>query len=176
MGGGAEPSAAGGGCSEAERPQRSKKASKRAARWLFRAPQGGQRGADGVQKPCPASQRMGTVGQVTKLTRNSMPELRVSPPRRARGTGGGAFDAPQAPWARVCGAVRTGIARSYPALPRAERGLLRGNLSPLDRFWFLLTAQKERPPRRAVQMMPCIRLFPPSGDSRLQPHIPRALR
>ena len=42
--GGAEPSAASGGCSEAEHPQRSKKSSKRAARRFFRAPQGG--GAD----------------------------------------------------------------------------------------------------------------------------------
>ena len=39
--GGAEPSAASGGCSEAEYPQRSKKSSKRAARRYFRAPQGG---------------------------------------------------------------------------------------------------------------------------------------
>ena len=39
--GGAEPSAARGGCSEAEHPQRSKKSSKRAARRFFRAPQGG---------------------------------------------------------------------------------------------------------------------------------------
>ena len=39
--GGAEPSAASGGCSEAEHPQRSKKSSKRAARRFFRAPQGG---------------------------------------------------------------------------------------------------------------------------------------
>ena len=40
--GDAEPSAASGGCSEAEHPQRSKKSSKRAARRLFRAPQGGR--------------------------------------------------------------------------------------------------------------------------------------
>ena len=40
--GGAEPSAASGGCSEAEHPQRSKKSSKRAARRFFRAPQGGR--------------------------------------------------------------------------------------------------------------------------------------
>ena len=40
--GGAEPSAACGGCSEAEHPQRSKKSSKRAARRFFRAPQGGR--------------------------------------------------------------------------------------------------------------------------------------
>ena len=39
--GDAEPSAASGGCSEAEHPQRSKKSSKRAARRYFRAPQGG---------------------------------------------------------------------------------------------------------------------------------------
>ena len=39
--GGAEPSAASGGCSEAEHPQRSKKSSKRAAQRFFRAPQGG---------------------------------------------------------------------------------------------------------------------------------------
>ena len=39
--GGAEPSTASGGCSEAEHPQRSKKSSKRAARRFFRAPQGG---------------------------------------------------------------------------------------------------------------------------------------
>ena len=39
--GGAEPSAAGGGCSEAEHPQRSKRTSKRAARSSFRVPQGG---------------------------------------------------------------------------------------------------------------------------------------
>ena len=39
--GGAEPSAACGGCSEAEHPQRSKKSSKRAAQRFFRAPQGG---------------------------------------------------------------------------------------------------------------------------------------
>ena len=39
--GDAEPSAASGGCSEAEHPQRSKKSSKRAARRFFRAPQGG---------------------------------------------------------------------------------------------------------------------------------------
>ena len=39
--GGAELSAASGGCSEAEHPQRSKKSSKRAARRFFRAPQGG---------------------------------------------------------------------------------------------------------------------------------------
>ena len=39
--GGAEPSSASGGCSEAEHPQRSKKSSKRAARRFFRAPQGG---------------------------------------------------------------------------------------------------------------------------------------
>ena len=42
--GGAEPSAASGGCSEAEHPQRSKKLSKRAARRFFRAPQGGRGG------------------------------------------------------------------------------------------------------------------------------------
>ena len=41
MDGDAEPSAASGGCSEAEHPQRSKKLSKRAARRFFRAPQGG---------------------------------------------------------------------------------------------------------------------------------------
>ena len=40
--GDAEPSAASGGCSEAEHPQRSKKSSKRAARRFFRAPQGGK--------------------------------------------------------------------------------------------------------------------------------------
>ena len=40
--GDAEPSAACGGCSEAEHPQRSKKSSKRAARRFFRAPQGGK--------------------------------------------------------------------------------------------------------------------------------------
>ena len=40
--GDAEPSAASGGCSEAEHPQRSKKSSKRAARRFFRAPQGGR--------------------------------------------------------------------------------------------------------------------------------------
>ena len=40
--GNAEPSAASGGCSEAEHPQRSKKSSKRAARRFFRAPQGGK--------------------------------------------------------------------------------------------------------------------------------------
>ena len=39
--GGAEPSAANGGCSEAEHPQRSKRTSKRAARSSFRVPQGG---------------------------------------------------------------------------------------------------------------------------------------
>ena len=39
--GGAKPSAASGGCSEAEHPQRSKKSSKRAARRFYRAPQGG---------------------------------------------------------------------------------------------------------------------------------------
>ena len=39
--GGAEPSAASGGCSEAEHPQRSKRTSKRAARSSFRVPQGG---------------------------------------------------------------------------------------------------------------------------------------
>ena len=39
--GGAEPSAASGGCSEAEHPERSKKSSKRAARRFFRTPQGG---------------------------------------------------------------------------------------------------------------------------------------
>ena len=39
--GGAKPSAASGGCSEAEHPQRSKKSSKRAARSSFRVPQGG---------------------------------------------------------------------------------------------------------------------------------------
>ena len=47
--GGAEPSAASGGCSEAEHPQRSKKSSKRAARRFFRAPQGG--GADAPAAP-----------------------------------------------------------------------------------------------------------------------------
>ena len=47
--GGAEPSAASGGCSEAEHPQRSKKSSKRAARRYFRAPQGG--GADAPAAP-----------------------------------------------------------------------------------------------------------------------------
>ena len=40
--GDAEPSAACGGCSEAEHPQRSKKSSKRTARRFFRAPQGGR--------------------------------------------------------------------------------------------------------------------------------------
>ena len=39
--GGAKPSAASGGCSEAEHPQRSKRTSKRAARSSFRVPQGG---------------------------------------------------------------------------------------------------------------------------------------
>ena len=41
MDGDAEPSAASGGCSEAEHPQRSKKSSKRVARRFFQAPQGG---------------------------------------------------------------------------------------------------------------------------------------
>ena len=40
--GDAEPSAACGGCSEAEHPQRSKKSSKRTAQRFFRAPQGGR--------------------------------------------------------------------------------------------------------------------------------------
>ena len=31
------------------------------------------------------------------------------------------------------------------AAGRPERGLSRGNLSPLTRFWFLLAVQKERP-------------------------------
>ena len=98
--GGAEPSAASGGCSEAEHPQRSKKSSKRAARRFFRAPQGG-----GGKCAC------GYLGSVSVRST----DLDFSFKKNLN---------------------------SYPALQATERGLSRGNLSPLTVFCLLLHEQK----------------------------------
>ena len=100
--GGAEPSAASGGCSEAEHPQRSKKSSKRAARRYFRAPQGGGgrcacgylgsvsvRSTDEASASfvsSTASDRKGFVkGEAVPLDRILVPFVRTkgTPPRRA---------------------------------------------------------------------------------------------
>ena len=47
---------------------------------------------------------------------------------------------------------------SYPALQATERGLSRGNLSPLTVFWFLLYAQKERHGGEPYRLCLCKRL------------------
>ena len=48
--------------------------------------------------------------------------------------------------------------RSYPALQATERGLSRGNLSPLTRFCLLLAVQKEAPAGQACRLCFCKRL------------------
>ena len=101
--GGAEPSAASGGCSEAEHPQRSKKSSKRVARRFFRAPQGGG------GRCC-----------------------RRLPLERICAQYGFGFFAPE----------KTKFVASK---AKRQRGLSRGNSSPLTRFCLLLAAQKEAP-------------------------------
>ena len=47
---------------------------------------------------------------------------------------------------------------SYPALQATERGLSRGNLSPLTRFCLLLAVQKEAPAGQAYSLCLCKRL------------------
>ena len=125
--GDAEPSAASGGCSEAEHPQRSKKSSKRAARRYFRAPQGG-----GGRCAC------GYLGSVSVRST----DLDFSPQKNPN---------------------------SYPALQATERGLSRGNLSPLTRFCLLLAVQKEAPAGQAYSLCLCKRLRDAEGDHKLAP-------
>ena len=58
---------------------------------------------------------------------------------------------------------------SYPALQATERGLSRGNLSPLTVFWFLLYAQKERHGGEPYRLCLCKRLRDAEGDHKLAP-------
>ena len=102
--GGAEPSAASGGCSEAEHPQRSKKSSKRAARRFFRAPQGG-----GGRCAC---------GYLWSASVRSTD---------------------------LFFPIIEGKTIFVSSTAKHQRGLSRGNSSPLTVFFFLLYAQKERP-------------------------------
>ena len=45
-----------------------------------------------------------------------------------------------------------------------ERGLSRGNLSPLTLFWFLLQGQKKRPGGEPYKLSPCGDLSPPKAS------------
>ena len=68
-------------------------------------------------------------------------------------------DAPAATLGAYLCAVRTMLShRSYPALQATERGLSRGNLSPLTRFCLLLAVQKEAPAGQACRLCLCKRL------------------
>ena len=68
-------------------------------------------------------------------------------------------DAPAATLGAYLCAVRTMLLhRSYPALQATERGLSRGNLSPLTRFCLLLAVQKEAPAGQAYSLCLCKRL------------------
>ena len=58
---------------------------------------------------------------------------------------------------------------SYPALQATERGLSRGNLSPLTRFCLLLAVQKEAPAGQAYSLCLCKRLRDAEGDHKLAP-------
>ena len=79
-------------------------------------------------------------------------------------------DAPAATLGAYLCAVRTMLLhRSYPALQATERGLSRGNLSPLTVFWFLLYAQKERHGGEPYRLYLCKRLRDAEGDHKLAP-------
>ena len=79
-------------------------------------------------------------------------------------------DAPAATLGAYLCAVRTMLLhRSYPALQATERGLSRGNLSPLTVFWFLLYAQKERHGGEPYRLCLCKRLRDAEGDHKLAP-------
>ena len=79
-------------------------------------------------------------------------------------------DAPAATLGAYLCAVRTMLLhRSYPALQATERGLSRGNLSPLTRFCLLLAVQKEAPAGQACRFCPCKRLRDAEGDHKLAP-------
>ena len=58
---------------------------------------------------------------------------------------------------------------SYPALQATERGLSRGNLSPLTRFCLLLAVQKEAPAGQAYSLCLCKSLRDAEGDHKLAP-------
>ena len=127
MDGDAEPSAASGGCSEAEHPQRSKKSSKRAARRFFRAPQGG-----GGRCAC------GYLGSVSVRST----DLDFSFKKNLN---------------------------PYPALQATERGLSKGNLSPLTVFCLLLHEQKQAPAGQAYRLCLCKRLRDADRRSQIRP-------
>ena len=79
-------------------------------------------------------------------------------------------DAPAATLGAYLCAVRTMLLhRSYPALQATERGLSRGNLSPLTRFCLLLAVQKEAPAGQAYSLCLCKRLRDAEGDHKLAP-------
>ena len=58
---------------------------------------------------------------------------------------------------------------SYPALQAIERGLSRGNLSPLTVFWFLLYAQKERHGGEPCRLCLCKRPRPAARRPQTRP-------
>ena len=83
---------------------------------------------------------------------------------------GGDKNAPAATLGAYLCAVRTMLLhRSYPALQATERGLSRGNLSPLTVFWFLLYAQKERHGGEPYRLCLCKRQRDAEGDHKLAP-------
>ena len=79
-------------------------------------------------------------------------------------------DAPAATLGAYLCAVRTMLLhRSYTALQATERGLPRGNLSPLTRFCLLLAVQKEAPAGQAYSLCLCKRRRDAEGDHKLAP-------
>ena len=123
--GDAEPSAASGGCSEAEHPQRSKKSSKRAARRFFRAPQGG-----GGRCAC------GYLGSVSVRST----DLDFSFKKNLN---------------------------PYPALQATEKGLSRGNLSPLPCFASFCRSKRKAPAASGANYAFAKGPAAPTGDHKL---------
>ena len=83
-------------------------------------------------------------------------------------------DTPWLPLERIC--AQYGFRFFFPekskpvsSTAKRQRGLSRGNSSPLTVFWFLLYAQKERPGGEPYRPSPCGDSAPPLGDHKLAP-------
>ena len=78
------------------------------------------------------------------------------------------------PLERICAQYGFGFfapekSKSVSSTAKRQRGLSRGNLSPLTVFWFLLYAQKERHGGEPYRLCFCKRLRDAEGDHKLAP-------
>ena len=81
---------------------------------------------------------------------------------------------PRLPLKRICAQYGFGFfapkkSKSVSSTAKRQRGLSRGNLSPLTVFWFLLYAQKERPGGEPYRLCTLQNQCPAEGDYKLAP-------